>query len=230
MHELKKIVEALLFASEDPLDLGRLHELLISHGEPMELNHLKNIISDLVEDYVNRGIELKEVANGWRFQVKAELGSWVAKLREERPPKYSRALLEILALIAYRQPITRAEIEDIRGVVVSSGIIRTLIDHEWIKIVGVKEVPGRPSLFATTKKFLDHFNLRHLGELPALEKVDEEVMLDGPIKSGHDGAGVGNLKHLDELPSLEKLDGEIIIDETVLEETILEKSGEEEEN
>jgi segregation and condensation protein B len=178
MDITKEIIEALLFASEEPLDLGKIHKLLVSNGSLMEINQLKNIISNLVEDYNNRGIELKEVASGWRFQVRAELSSWVTKLREERPPKYSKALLEILALIAYRQPITRAEIEDVRGVVVSSNIIKTLIDHEWIRIIGVKEVPGRPSLFATTKKFLDHFNLKSLDELPVLEKSDESTISD----------------------------------------------------
>lgn len=178
MDVSKEIVEALLFASEEPLDLGKIHKLLASNGNVIEINRLKDIINNLVEDYNDKGIELKEVASGWRFQVRAELSSWVTKLREERPPKYSRALLEILALIAYRQPITRSEIEDVRGVAVSSGIIKTLIDHEWVRIVGVKEVPGRPSLFATTKKFLDHFNLKNLNELPVLEKLDENTALD----------------------------------------------------
>jgi segregation and condensation protein B len=185
MDDSKKIVEALLFASEEPLDLGKIHKLLVSNGNLIEINQLKNIIFGLAADYSDRGIELKEIASGWRFQVRKELSFWVAKLREERPPKYSRALLEILALIAYRQPITRAEIEDVRGVTVSSNIVKTLMEHEWIRIVGVREVPGRPSLFATTKKFLDHFNLKHLNELPVLEKLDENTIIDEAIAMEH---------------------------------------------
>src|SRR3990170_5949584 len=171
----KQIIEALLMASEEPLNIERLHKIFISNNFILEINALRDIINELVEEYADRGIELKEVASGWRFQIKSDLSQWVNKLYEERPPRYSHALLETLALIAYRQPITRAEIEGVRGVVVSSNIVKTLLEHEWIRIIGHKEVPGRPALFATTKKFLDHFNLKHLDELPPLMEFTETL-------------------------------------------------------
>lgn len=178
----KQIVEALLMASEEPLSVEKLYKIFCSGDNQLEISELRDIIRELVDEYSDGGIELKEVASGWRFQIRTELSSWVSKLYEERPPKYSRALLEILALIAYRQPITRAEIENIRGVVVSSNIVKTLLEHEWIKIVGYKEVPGKPALFATTKKFLDHFNLKHLDELPPLIEFTENVNADDKIE------------------------------------------------
>ncbi|MDR1057357.1 MAG: SMC-Scp complex subunit ScpB [Coxiellaceae bacterium] len=164
----KQIVEALIMASEEPLSIEKLHRIFISNNSPIEISVLRNIINELSNDYANGGIELKKVASGWRFQIRLDLSPWVSKLYEERPPRYSKALMEILALIAYRQPITRVEIENIRGIAVSSNIIKTLLEHEWVKIVGHKEVPGHPALFATTKKFLDYFNLKHLDELPPL--------------------------------------------------------------
>jgi segregation and condensation protein B len=127
----------------------------------------------IAEECGDRGFELQEVASGYRFQVKQELSEWVSKLWEERPPRYTRALLETLALVAYRQPITRGDIEEIRGVGVSSNIIRTLLDREWIRVVGHRDVPGRPAMFATTKQFLDYFNLKSLQELPTLSEIKE---------------------------------------------------------
>lgn len=174
----KKIVEALILAAEQPLSVERLYKIFAQNNNVLELDELKNIINELTNDYSEKCIELKEVSSGWRFQVRAEMKDWIAKLYEERPPRYSRAFMEILALVAYRQPITRAEIEEIRGVVVSSNIIKTLIEHEWVKVVGYKEVPGRPALLATTKKFLDHFNLKHLDELPPLIEFTDKIVND----------------------------------------------------
>lgn len=175
----KQIVEALLMASEEPLSVEKLHKIVSLYDVALTVESLRDIIRELVNDYSERSIELQEVASGWRFQIRINFSSWVNKLYEERPPKYSRALLEVLALIAYRQPMTRAEIEDIRGVAVGSNIIKTLLEHEWVRIVGYKEVPGKPALFATTKKFLDHFNLKHLDELPPLIEFTEEQALEG---------------------------------------------------
>ena len=158
-------------AAEQPLPIEAIHKTM---GDSIEIKELKGVIKEVVEDYKERGIELKEVASGWRFQVKQELSPWVNKLYAERPPRYSRALLETLALIAYQQPITRAEIEKVRGVTVSSNIMKTLMEHEWIRVVGYKEVPGKPAIFATTKKFLDHFNLQSLEQLPALMEFTAE--------------------------------------------------------
>jgi segregation and condensation protein B len=180
----KQIIEALLMVSEEPLSIERLYKIFCAGDNLLEINAIKNIINELVNEYSDGGIELKEVASGWRFQIKSDLSFWVSKLYEERPPRYSRALLEILALIAYRQPITRAEIEDVRGVVVSSNIVKTLLEHEWIRVVGYKEVPGKPALFATTKKFLDHFNLKHLDELPPLTELTEKLVLENSLDSG----------------------------------------------
>ena len=171
----KQIVEALLMASDEPLSVERVLKILNSNNNFIEIKTLREIVNELIDDYSDRGIELKEVASGFRFQVKPGLSYWIGKLHEERPPKYSKALLETLALIAYRQPITRSEIEDVRGVSVGSNIVRTLLDHEWVKVIGHKEVPGRPALFATTKRFLDHFNLKHLNELPPLAEFTEEI-------------------------------------------------------
>ena len=169
----KQIVEALLMASEEPLTTERLHKIFVSNNFMLEINALRDIINELSDDYSDCG---------WRFQIKTDLSQWVNKLYEERPPRYSHALLEILALVAYRQPITRAEIEAIRGVAVSSNIIKTLLEHEWIRIIGHKEAPGRPALFATTKKFLDHFNLKHLDELSPLMEFTETIETE--VKSG----------------------------------------------
>lgn len=141
--------------------------------EQPELDTLQQAVDEIAEDYAQRPIALKKVASGYRFQVKPELSFWVGRLFEEKPPKYSRALLETLATIAYRQPVTRGDIEDIRGVAVSSNIIRTLLEREWIRIVAHKEVPGRPALYGTTKQFLDYFDLSSLHELPTLQEIQE---------------------------------------------------------
>lgn len=166
----RRIVEGLLMAASTPLSLDYLHKLLRTNGATIEKSELRAIINDLMQDYQihKRALEIKEVASGYRAQVCGDLAGWVNKLWEEKPPRYSRAFLETLAIIAYKQPLTRAEIEQIRGVSVGSNIIKTLLEHGWVKIVGHKEVPGRPALFATTLQFLDHFNLCTLGELPTL--------------------------------------------------------------
>ncbi len=173
-NKLKMIVEGLLLAAGKPLDL-ELMAAVFSEEERPDKTELRQVLDSISGDCSDRGFELKEVASGFRFQVKQDLSEWIAKLWEERPPRYSRALLETLALIAYRQPITRGDIEDIRGVVVSSNIVRTLLDREWVRIVGHKDVPGRPALFATTKQFLDYFNLTSIQELPPLSEIQELI-------------------------------------------------------
>ncbi|UOA10907.1 SMC-Scp complex subunit ScpB [Methylobacter sp. S3L5C] len=139
--------------------------------EQPELQEIQLAIEAITEDYKSRPIELKQVASGYRFQIKQDLSRWVSRLFEEKPPKYSRALLETLAIIAYRQPVTRADIEDIRGVSVSSSIIQTLLEREWVRVVAYKETPGRPGLYGTTKQFLDYFNITSLNELPTLQDI-----------------------------------------------------------
>lgn len=167
---ISAIIEAVIFASEQPVPLNYLHGLLQSEYPHVAREQVQAALLQLQQDCASRSIELRELASGYQYRVKTDFSSWLLKLLEERPPRYSRAFLETLALIVYRQPITRAEIEDIRGVAVSSNIIRTLIEHEWVKVVGHKEVPGRPALLATSKYFLDYFNLSSLKDLPPLEE------------------------------------------------------------
>ncbi|MEH6386570.1 SMC-Scp complex subunit ScpB [Pseudomonas profundi] len=167
---LEHILEAAMLAAGKPLSLDRMRELFEESGRP-STRQLQNALARLQEQYLGRAVELKEVASGWRLQVREVYSPWVSRLWEERPQRYSRALLETLSLIAYRQPITRGEIEDIRGVAVSSQIVKTLMEREWVRIVGHRDVPGRPAMYATTRQFLDYFNLASLSELPALAEL-----------------------------------------------------------
>lgn len=167
---LKAIVEGALFAAGGPLTLDQLLALFGEDERP-ERAAILDCILELSADYEGRGIEIAEVAGGYRVQVCASVAPWVARLWDEKAPRYSRALLETLALIAYRQPITRGEIEDIRGVAVSTNIIKTLTEREWVRVVGHRDVPGRPALYATTRRFLDYFGLRSLNELPPLSEI-----------------------------------------------------------
>jgi segregation and condensation protein B len=179
--ELKRIVEALLFAANRPMTCRQLQQVFPELEQP-DLSEIQAAIDDIANDYLARPIELKQVASGYRFQVRSELSRWVSRLFEEKPPRYSRALLETLAIIAYRQPVTRGDIEDIRGVSVSSSIIQTLLEREWIRVVGHKEVPGRPGLYGTTKQFLDYFNISTLNQLPPLQEI---LDLDSPVAGIH---------------------------------------------
>jgi segregation and condensation protein B len=158
--------------------------LLFDESERPSKKGLDEILALLAEDYANRGIELREVSSGFRFQVRKEMGPWVSRLWQEKPPRYSRAILETLALIAYRQPITRGEIEEIRGVAVNTQIVRTLLERNWVRVVGHRDVPGRPAMYATTRQFLDYFDLKSLEDLPPLseirdlDKINEELQLE----------------------------------------------------
>jgi len=171
-NKVKMIVEGLLLAAGRPLTLDNI-ALVFNEKERPDSKELKAVMHVISEECNDRGFELKEVASGYRFQVKQELSGWIAKLWEEKSPRYTRALLETLALIVYRQPITRGDIEEIRGVGVSPNIIRTLLDREWVRVVGHRDVPGRPAMFATTKRFLDYFNLKSLQELPPLSEIKD---------------------------------------------------------
>jgi len=172
--KVKTIVEGLLLAAGRPLNLDSIAKVF-SKSERPDRAELKTVMDSIAEDCKDRGFELKEVASGFRFQVRQELSEWVANLWEERPPRYTRALLETLSLVAYRQPITRGEIEEVRGVAVSSTIIRTLLDREWVRVVGHRDVPGKPAMFATTRQFLDYFNLKSLQELPLLSDIKDLI-------------------------------------------------------
>jgi len=168
--KLKLIVEAALLAAGKPLSLDDLLALFDITDIP-EHKTLRQVLAELADDYEGRGIEICEVGSGFRIQVRSEFSPWISRLWAERPPRYSRALMETLALITYRQPITRGEIEEVRGVSVSTNIMRTLLEREWVRVVGQRDVPGKPSLYATTKGFLDHFGLTSLGELPSLAEI-----------------------------------------------------------
>lgn len=174
-EQLKQLIEAGIFVADQPLSKEKLQNTVLN-GLDVSHRQLNQALEDLKLDYQPRGIQLVQVASGYRFQSLDSLSPWLGKLWQEPAPRYSRALLETLCLIAYRQPITRGEIEEVRGVSVSSNIIRTLIERNWIKIIGHKEVPGRPALYATTKGFLDYFSLSSLSQLPEIEDVVEGDM------------------------------------------------------
>ena len=171
IDKLKPILEAVFSASDKPLSVNQLFELFVGDIEQPGKDEIRQAIQQLVEKYSDSGFELKQVASGFRFQVRVDFETWVVRLWEQKPPRYSRALLETLALIAYRQPITRGEIEDIRGVSVSTNMINSLQERDWVKSLGHKDVPGRPTLYGTTSGFLDYFNLKSLNELPTLAEI-----------------------------------------------------------
>ncbi|MEH6609393.1 MAG: SMC-Scp complex subunit ScpB [Halioglobus sp.] len=167
---LVQIVEGALLAAGKAMTVTQIGDLFEEHERP-ETTAIREALKEVAERCDGRGFELLEVASGFRFQVRQNLSPWIARLWHERPQKYSRALLETLSLIAYRQPITRGEIEEIRGVAVSSNIVKTLHEREWIRVVGHRDVPGRPAMYATTRQFLDYFNLKNLDQLPALAEI-----------------------------------------------------------
>jgi len=191
LDTLKTILEGALLAAAQPLGLDHLQSLFGTESAP-DKGTLRRALVRLEEDCAGRAVELVEVASGYRLQVRQELQPWVSKLFEERPQRYSRALLETLALIAYRQPITRGEIEDVRGVSVSTNIIRTLEEREWIRVVGHRDVPGKPALYGTTRAFLDYFGLKSLEDMPSLAEIrdiddlEPELDFDGEGEGDHE--------------------------------------------
>lgn len=186
LARLQAIAEAALLAAGKPLSLEQLRELFDEDERPARqvMEHVMVLLEQACE---GRGFELRRVASGYRLQVREEFAPWVGRLFEDKPQRYSRALLETLSLIAYRQPITRGEIEDIRGVTVSSNIIRTLLEREWVRVVGHRDVPGRPAMYATTRQFLDYFNLTGLDELPPLSDVRDLEEIGREIENNLQG-------------------------------------------
>ncbi len=180
-QQLEHILEAALLAAGKPLSLQALEKMFEDDDLIPKREEIKAALERLRINLASRGCELVSVASGYRLQVKQDYAKWVNKLWEEKPSRYSRALLETLALIAYRQPITRGEIEQVRGVAVSSNIIRTLLERDWVRIIGHKEVPGRPAMYATTKQFLDYFNLKSLEQLPSLSEIQDLDVLSASI-------------------------------------------------
>lgn len=186
IEQLKPILEAAILAAGEPVSLERLSGLFPETERPVK-SLLKQALAALASDYLTRGIRLKQLANGYSFQTSIELSAWIKRLWPEKRPRYTRAFLETLAIIAYKQPVTRGDIEAIRGVTVSPTIIKALLDHEWIQAVGQREVPGRPNLYATSKQFLDHFNLKGLAELPLLPAIPvaPEALIEASISGSH---------------------------------------------
>jgi len=169
--DLKQIVEGAIFAADSPLSVENLKSLF--EGEQPSRADIRAVLDEIESDCSGRGYELRKVASGYRFQVKSRYAEWISRLWEERPPRYTRALLETLSLIAYKQPLTRGDIEEVRGVAVSTNIMRSLLEREWIRVVGHRDVPGRPAMYATTRGFLDYFDLNSLDELPPLAEIRE---------------------------------------------------------
>jgi len=193
--QLKEIIEAALLAYGQPLSVDKMRDIFDEFERP-EAAEVRRALAELSRDCEGRPMELVEVASGWRLQVRSRFSSRLSKLWQERPSRYSRALLETLALIAYRQPITRGEIEDVRGVTVNPNIVRTLTERDWIRVVGHREVPGHPELLGTTREFLDYFGLQSLDELPSLAALkdmdDVGIQLDfeGPVTVQAAAAGL----------------------------------------
>ena len=175
-HQLNEIIEALLLSASRPVSIEEIEKVFVEN--PPSKEEIRNSLNEIEENCLNRGIELKKVSSGYRLQVRQDLSGYVSKLWEERPQRFSKATLETLSLIAYKQPITRGEIEEVRGVTVGTQLMRGLMERGWVKIVGQRDVPGRPSLYATTKEFLDYFGLQHLRELPELPELPDLKSLD----------------------------------------------------
>ena len=192
---LVQILEGALLAAGEPLSVQRM-TLLFEENERPSKDEIKAAIKSVEQRCEDRGYELVKVASGYRFQVRQDLAQWVGRLWQERPARYSRALMETLSLIAYRQPITRGEIEEIRGVAVSTNIIKTLLEREWVRVVGHRDLPGRPAMYATTRQFLDYFNLKSLDQLPPLAEIKEldnlsgELSLENPQSEGGNSGDV----------------------------------------
>ena len=186
--DVKRVLEAALLASPEPLGLPELKRLF---GGEVATDTLRNLLGELAEEWQGRAVELVNVASGWRFQTTAEFGPYIERLAPEKSPRYSRAVMETLAIIAYRQPVTRGDIEDIRGVTVSTQIIQSLEARAWIDVVGHRETPGRPALYATTRRFLDDLGLRSLEELPPLEEIAKTLQLE-PVQTAEAGTRPAN--------------------------------------
>ena len=239
IEQLKSILEAAILAAGEPVNFERLRHLFDENEQP-STEDLRAALAELGNDCANRGIELKELASGFCFQAKAEFGQWIKRLWQEKPPRYSRAFLETLAVIAYRQPITRGEIEDIRGVAVSSNIIKMLLEREWVRIVGQREVPGRPSLYATTRQFLDHFNLQTLEDLPALTELNDidqaaaqlqlqENVIEESISSAEDD-GLQEEKNMQETAQEEFMQEDALQEEALAVNIVTVEIGQSDEN
>ena len=243
IKKLKNILEAVLLASDKTLSVVQLENLFELDEERPTRDEVRKALHEMADDYETRGYELKQVASGFRLQVRQEFSTWVGRLWEERPARYTRALLETISLIAYRQPITRGEIEEVRGVSVSSNIIKTLLERDWVKVLGHKDVPGKPSLYGTTREFLDYFNLKSLDQLPTLAEIkdldsihpelalDEDSVENNPEEGGQnieDGVTVEAVTDGENTAANDSIDeSEINDDDIVVEDVSDDGAGEE---
>ena len=230
-QQLKNIIEAVLMSADKPLKVNEIEVLFAGDADMPTRDEIRKAIRELGEDYQGRGFELKEVASGFRLQVSEGYAQWIGRLWEEKPARYSRALLETIALIAYRQPITRGEIEEVRGVSVSSNIIKTLMEREWIKVLGHKDVPGKPALYGTTREFLDYFNLKSLEDLPSLAEIKDLDQIHQELDLDMDSTGEAAEQGEDDTQTPGADDAEEASasaqDETGAEETTEENAGSE---
>jgi segregation and condensation protein B len=217
-QQLKNTIEAVLMSAEKPLKVNEIEKLFTGDADMPTRDDIRKILQQLGEDYANRGFELKQVASGFRIQVKQDYSAWVGRLWEEKPARYSRALLETLALIAYRQPITRGEIEEIRGVSVSSNIIKTMMEREWIKVLGHKDVPGKPALYGTSKEFLDYFNLKSLEDLPTLAELKDLDQMHQELDLDIDNTAAGTAGDAEESTAEEGAATELADADTMVDE------------
>lgn len=225
INKLKNILEAVLLAAERSLTVVQLEALFELDEERPTRDEIRKALHEMEADYETRGYELKQVASGYRLQVRQEFSTWVGRLWEEKPARYTRALLETMALIAYRQPITRGEIEEVRGVSVSSNIIKTLLERDWIKVLGHKDVPGKPTLYGTTKEFLDYFNLQKLDQLPTLAEIKDLDSIHPELELDEDNKDASTDVNPDENSPENKIDTDLSI-ETVENESVENQSEE----
>lgn len=196
--EAKRVMEGALLATPEPLSLGALRRLF---DEDIGADTLRRLLQELREEWAGRAVELVHLASGWRFQTRPELQTMIERIQPEKPPRYSRAVMETLAIIAYRQPVTRGDIEDIRGVAVSPQVIKTLEARGWIDVVGQRETPGRPALYATTKTFLDDLGLRSLQELPPLEEIAQTLQVEAQTVDDRVPEGIAGAAPANESPA-----------------------------
>ncbi len=229
-EKIIRIIEAALLAAGSTLNKDRMLELF-TEDEKVKPADIKKAIESLQQEAEGRGIELIEVSTGYRYQARQDYAEWIARLWEERPARYSRALLETLSLIAYRQPATRGDVEQVRGVSVSSNIIKTLLEREWVRVVGHRDVPGKPALYATTKQFLDYFGLKSLDELPSLAEIQDLDNLNPELKFDQDDKQTEQSDETQQTTALEQdaeneISKEEVVTEVATEESDLDDSEE----
>ncbi len=223
INKLKNILEAVLLAADRTLTVIQMEALFELDEERPTRDEIRQSLHEMAEDYETHGYELKQVASGFRLQVRQQYATWVGRLWEEKPARYTRALLETMALIAYRQPVTRGEIEEVRGVSVSSNIIKTLLERDWIKVLGHKDVPGKPSLYGTTREFLDYFNLKSLDQLPTLAEIKDLDSIHPELELDEEVKEVPEQPNSEQAENNNENDAESLADESTVSDEMMDK-------